>query len=260
MSAGYKSLMPRDDCVRAAIIDDEPLARQSLRTLISATPWMVCIGEAADGIEGFELVQRERPELAFLDVRMPGMSGIEVARRIEQNVAVIFTTAHDDYAVSAFELGAIDYLRKPFGQARFQTAVARARQRLRAARPGAAALNERMAFALELPSPLDRVFVRVRGSVVPLNVDWIARIEADDDYVALYAHGRRYLLYMKLGELAARLDPRRFVRVHRSHVVNLEYVASVSSLAAGRLQVCMNDGSRVPASLSGSRLLRSHFR
>jgi two-component system LytT family response regulator len=252
--------MPRDDRVRAVVIDDEPLARQSLRTLIGATPWMVCIGEAGDGAEGFELVRRERPELTFLDVRMPGLSGIELARRIEQNIAVIFTTAHDDYAVSAFELGAIDYLRKPFGQARFQTAVDRARERIRGSRDGAASLRERMAFALELPSPLDRLFVRVRGTVVPLNVSWITRIEADDDYVALYAHGRRYLLYMKLGELAARLDPRQFVRVHRSHIVNLEYVGSVSSLGGGRLEICMRDGSRVLASQSGSRLLRSRFK
>ena len=252
--------MPSNDRIRAAIIDDEPLARQSLRKLIGATPWMVCIGEAADGIEGLELVQRERPGLAFLDVRMPGMTGIEMARRIEQSIAVIFTTAHDDYAVSAFELGAIDYLQKPFGEARFRTAIDRARQRLRGQSAEAAPLRERMAFALELPSPLDRLFVRVRGAVVPLTVDSIERIEADDDYAALYSRGRRYLLYMKLGELATRLDPRRFVRVHRSHIVNLEYVASVSSIRGGRLEICMQDGVRVAASLSGSRLLRSRFR
>ena len=252
--------MSHDDRVRAVIIDDEPLARQSLRMLIGATPWMVCVGEGADGAEGFELVQRELPDLAFLDVRMPGMSGIELANQIEQNIALIFTTAHDDYAVSAFELGAIDYLRKPFGQARFQTAVDRARERIRGPRAGAASLRERMAFAVDLPSPLDRLFVRVRGTVVPLNVSRIARVEADDDYVALFAHGRRYLLYMKLGELATRLDPRHFVRVHRSHLVNLEHVDSVSSLGGGRLEICMRDGSRVAASQSGSRLLRSHFK
>lgn len=250
--------------LRAVIADDEKLARSTLRRLIEETPGMECIGEAGDGNEAIALIDRLEPDLAFLDVRMPGPSGIEVAETVGASVPVIFTTAHDDYALAAFELGAIDYLRKPFGAARFQVAVERARPRIEAALAksvdDAPSLSERIAFARDVPSPLDRLFVRFGNAVTPVKTAAVSWLEADGDYVAIHTAGRRLLLYMKLGELARRLDPSRFVRVHRSHIVNLDYVASIHPLDGGRLEIRLADGNRIQASPSGARLLRSRYR
>jgi two-component system LytT family response regulator len=246
--------------ISAVIADDEPVARASLRGLISTSPLLTYAGEAADGIDAIALIEQVKPDLLFLDVRMPGASGLEVARRLEQRSAVIFTTAYDEYALTAFELGAIDYLRKPFGEGRFAKAVTRAVKWLEVSSADSPSVGDRLAFSLNVPSPLDQIFVRWRGLIIPVSIASVSRFEADDDYVRIHSGGRSYLLYMKLGELASRLEERRFVRVHRSHIVNLEFVASVSASSSRRVLLHMKDGSRVPASAPGTRLLRSHFR
>ena len=143
----------------------------------------MCVGEAADGAEALDLIRKVSPELLFLDVRMPGLTGLEVLRRSATSVPVIFTTAYDDYAFVAFELGAIDYLRKPFGAARLSRALERARPHLEAARTrsssaAGASLDERLAFAENVPSPLDRLFVRHGGEVIPVRLTDVSRFEA----------------------------------------------------------------------------------
>ena len=249
---------------RVVVADDEALARQSLCRLIAATDWLECVGEAADGIEAIELIERLEPDLLFLDIRMPRMTGIAVVEHLRSSIPVIFTTAYDDYALAAFELGAIDYLQKPFTELRFRKAVDRARERsmISANTNGedGADLRERISFALNTPSPLDRVYVRVRDEVIPLRLENVSRIDADGDYVGIYCDGRRYLLYMKVGELANRLDPSRFVRVHRSHIINLDFVAAMCPSANNRLEIRMKDGSRVCASVNGSKSLRLRWR
>jgi two-component system LytT family response regulator len=254
--------------VRALVVDDEHIARKALRDLIGEVPWISCIGEADDGVAAISAIAEHRPDLVFLDVQMPGASGVEVLEQTggsHPDLAVIFTTAHDDYAMIAFELGAIDYLRKPFGRDRFLRAVERARAQLEASRApqGAergSALAERLAFAQRPPQPLTRLFVRDRGAVVPLRTDDIVRCEADGDYVAVYAGGRRYLVYVNLGDVAAQLDPERFVRVHRSHLVNLDHVASLTPHDANRLEVRLKDGSRVVSSRAGTQALRAKIK
>jgi two-component system LytT family response regulator len=253
---------------RALVVDDEPVARKALRDLMGEVPWIACIGEAVDGEAAVSAIVEQRPDLVFLDVQMPGASGVQVLERtggLVPDLAVIFTTAHDDYAMTAFELGAIDYLRKPFGRERFLRAVERARPHLEASRArrstdGGSALTERLAFAQRPPHPLTRLFVRDRGAVVPIRTDHIVRCEADGDYVAVHADGRRHLVYVNLGDLAAQLDPERFVRVHRSHVVNLDHVASLAPHDANRLEVRLKDGSRVMASRAGTQALRARIR
>ena len=252
---------------RALVVDDEGVARKALRDLIGEVQWITCIGEAEDGVAAIAAIAEHGPDLVFLDVEMPGASGVEVLERTEASnpdLAVIFTTAHDDYAMTAFEFGAIDYLRKPFGRARFLRAVERARPHLEArARRGAdtgSALAERLAFAQRPPQPLTRLFVRDRGVVVPLKADDIVRCEADGDYVAVHAGGRRHLVYVNLADLAAQLDRERFVRVHRSHLVNLDHVASLAPHDANRLEVRLNDGSRVISSRAGTQALRAKIK
>jgi two-component system, LytTR family, response regulator len=207
--------------VRTLVVDDEPVARAGLRAMLSAFEWVEVVGEAADGLSAVETIDRLRPELVFLDVQMPGLAGVEVLRRVEWQPFVIFTTAFSEHAVSAFELGAVDYLLKPFGPARLAAAMERVRAGIGEG-VGVGAL-ERLSGALA-GGPITRLFVRVGGSVVPLAVAGVWWFEADGDYVVVHAEASRHLLHLALGRLEARLDPGRFVRVHRAHVVNLDHV------------------------------------
>jgi two-component system LytT family response regulator len=245
--------MPNGDTVRAVIVDDEPLARQQLRDFMVDAPWLECVGEAATGSEAVRVIDAVHPDLVFLDIQMPEMTGLEVLEQADHDPAVIFTTAHDRYAVAAFELGALDYLLKPFGRERFLGAVERARRSLAAEadeRP-----VERMRAALSADR-LTRVFIRDRGRILPIPVQEIVRLEAEDDYVGLFARGRRFLVYLPLGEFERRLDPERFLRVHRSHIVNLDHVSALVPYDGSRLQVEMRDGTKIMASRTRSRELR----
>ncbi|MGH7653150.1 MAG: LytR/AlgR family response regulator transcription factor, partial [Gemmatimonadaceae bacterium] len=241
--------------VRALIVDDEPLARRALRSLVGQVPWIACVGEAEDGPTAIARIEELEPEMVFLDVQMPGASGLDVLTQLDREMVVIFTTAFDSYAVTAFEYGAIDYLRKPFGLPRFTRAVERAlpqleamRQRARRDAPGATShagensLRERLSFTRELEQPLQRLFVRDRGVAVPINVSDVTRFEGDGDFVAVHVGRRRYLVYVNLGTIAAQLDPTRFVRVHRSHVINLDAIVAVAAFDANRLEVRTADG------------------
>lgn len=250
--------------VRAMIVDDEPIARDALRALLADVDWISCVGEAVDGNDAITQISELNPELLFLDVQMPGATGIEVLERVNQELTVIFTTAHDDYAMTAFEFGAIDYLRKPFGRERFARALERARpyieaRRARDATSAGAALTERLAFASGVERPLQRLFVRDRGGVLPVRTADIVHCEADGDYVAVHALGRRHLVYVNLGDLASQLDAEKFVRVHRSHIVNLDAVVSFVAHDANRLEVRLSNGARVIASRAGTQVLRARW-
>ena len=238
----------------ALIADDEPLARQKLRELVAEVPWMECVGEAADGFEALRQVDGVRPDVLFLDIQMPGLSGLEVLARATHVPTVVFTTAYDRYAVAAFELQALDYLLKPFGRRRFLAAIERVREAV-AQREGAPAL-ERAREALQPGRYLTRLFVRDRGRIVPVRVTDIQRLEARDDYVAVYVGGGRHLVHMPMSEFARRLDPERFLQVHRSHIVNLDHVQALVPFDGSRLQVEMRDGAKIMASRTRSKHLR----
>lgn len=260
------------------VCEDEPLAREHLVALVEATPSLALVGTAGDGRSALASLEALRPALVLLDVQMPELDGFAVLAAATHRPAVIFTTAFDRYAVQAFELGSVDYLLKPFGAERFATAIARVRERL-AARGGEAGdeagiaprgrdasraeasgdeSTDAVARAreLRLDGPLARVFVRERGRIVPLAVGEIERLEAEDDYVGLWVRGRRHLVQLPLADFARRLDPARFIRVHRSHVVNLDFVAALVPYDAGRLQVELRDGTKLVASRAGSQALR----
>ena len=240
--------------VSCLIVDDEPLARVRLRDLISDVPWLECVGEADSGEAAVRAVDALRPELVFLDVELPEFSGLEVLERACHRPAVVFTTAFDRYAVTAFELMALDYLLKPFGRTRFEAAVERARQALDVGERAPAL--ERARQALAATGPAARLFVRDRGRIVPLALRDVVRLEAQDDYVLIHAAGRRHLVHVSLSDLERRLDPARFLRVHRSHLVNADYVAELIPLGDGRLEVRLRDGTRLPASRARSKDLR----
>jgi two-component system LytT family response regulator len=243
--------------VRALIAEDEPLARRTLRDFAAELDWLKIVGEAADGAQAVHMVDELAPDLLFLDVRMPELSGVQVLRRIRHDPEVVFTTAYDDYALAAFELEALDYLLKPFGRERFRAAAERVRRRLSATAPPLPSAGERAASALDTGRPLERIFVRHRDRIIPVRVEDIARLEAADDYVTVHAGGQQYLVTVALNEFERRLDLARFRRVHRSHIVNLDHVVSFRPYHdARRLVIALRDGSEVLASRAESLDLR----
>jgi two-component system, LytTR family, response regulator len=257
--------------IRTVVVEDEPIARQSLVQLLGELPDIAVVAAAADGESGLRTILAERPTLVLLDIQMPGLTGVAVAERIPFDVGVIFTTAFDDHAVKAFELGALDYLQKPFGRERLHKAITRARPALArlmepspddaTPAPATPELRERLALATAPEDgPLVRLFVRERGAVIPIRVSDLVRCEAEDDYVALYALGRRHLLYMRLSVLERRLDPAKFLRIHRSHLINVDCVAAIEPYDANRLAVRLTDGARLVASRAGTAALRTLMR
>jgi two-component system, LytTR family, response regulator len=238
----------------AVIADDEPLARHKLQGLLAEVSWISCVGEAADGLQTVELTNRLRPDLLFLDIRMPGLSGLDVLFRLTHSPTVVFTTAHDEYAVTAFELRAMDYLLKPFGRERFLETIARIRESLHATVDASAV--ERGREALKQAEPLRRLFVRANGRIAPVAIEEVTRFEAQGDYVAIHTLSGRHLAALRMGDLEGLLEEGRFLRVHRSHIVNLDHVKTMVPHASDRLLLTMSDGTELFASRSRSRELR----
>ena len=239
------------------IADDEPLARRGIRQLLAPHRDVTVVGEARNGIEAVRALRSARPDLIFLDVQMPELDGFGVLREVGPDAmpAVIFVTAHDDFAVRAFESNALDYLVKPVEEARFAQALQRTRDRLHSA--------DAVAMSRQLSALLAQQAVRATDSVRPgrllvptssgdlvLDLDEIDWIEADDYYAAVHARGRRHLIRESLASLEQRLDSRQFVRAHRSAIVNIERVREVRSASdsAAETVLVLRDGTRVPVS------------
>jgi two-component system LytT family response regulator len=243
--------------VKALIVEDEPLARRTLLRLLDEEPDIEVVGEASDGLSALEALDRLKPELLFLDVRLPELSGLEVLARAKHRPSVVFTTAFDRYAVAAFEHEAVDYLVKPFGRRRLKETLERVRRRRQSERQTGvpSALGEGL-----VERPLRRLFARVKGRIVPIPVERIERIEGAGDYCEVHCEGDRYLVDLRLKTLDDRLDGERFLRVHRSHIVNLDRIEEIYSKDPHRLELRMASGARVPASRSGSSRLRARMR
>ncbi len=237
--------------VRAVVVEDEPHARQSLREYSAGVDWLTLVGEAGDGSEAVRLIDRLEPDLVFLDVCLPELSGLEVIERIRHAPEIVFTTAYDRFALAAFEVGALDYLLKPFGRQRFQTTLERVRKRLVESRVPTTE-RARAAFG----QPWRRLFARTSSGIVPIDVKTIRHIQASGDYVEVHCESGRHLLHISLGELASRLDPETFCQVHRSHIVNLEAVERMSPFDERRLLIKLRGGKEILASRSASEMLR----
>src|SRR5262245_30534315 len=235
------------------IADDEPLARRTLRTYLRDLGRRDAIHEAADGSTAVAIANRERPDLIFLDIVMPGATGLEVLEQLEYDANVIFTTAHDQYAVTAFELGAPAYVRNRFGPGRLARVIERAQH---ASSDSAERLIARAQEALRPTRPLSRVFVRDGSRIVPISLASIERVQGADDYATIVTAGKEYLVSLRLSDLEERLARANFLRIHRSHLVNLEFVAAIEPCDAGRLQVVMKSGGQIVASRAGSKRLR----
>src|SRR5260370_6376878 len=235
------------------IADDEPLARRTLGERLRDHGWGGEIHEVPDGKTAIALANKERPELIFLDIVMPGATGLEVLEQLDYEPKVIFTTAHDQYAVTAFELGALDYLLKPFGRDRLERVLRRAQAPFGAS---AAPLLSRARESLEKVRPLSRIFVRDGNRILPIPLASLERAQGADDYVTICTAAREYLVSIRLSDLQERLSGANFFRIHRSHLINLQYVTSIEPYDAAHVQVVMKSGARIVASRTGSKLLR----
>lgn len=240
----------------AIIVEDEPLARKTLRDMLAAEDWIEIVGEAADGLAAVEIINAEKPDLVFLDIHLPEISGLEVLKRLVHEPAVIFTTAHDRHAIAAFELAALDYLLKPFGRVRLQQALTRARQVLGRTEQRPRLADAQSALSTPPGATLERFLVRDGGRIVPVTVRDIERIEADGDYAGVRVRGKKLLVNVPLGDFETRLDPARFLRVHRAHIVNLDYVDAIEPFDNSQLLVRMKDGTKITASRTASKRLR----
>lgn len=222
--------------IRALIVDDEPLAREGIALLTEADPGLEIVGQCADGRSALEEIRALRPDLVFLDVQMPGLDGLEVLAglRPEERPAVIFVTAHDRYAVRAFEIPAVDYLLKPFDDARFHAALGRARERIL----GSAAPAPRR-------GPSDRAAFKVGDGYLFFDTAEIVWIEAQGDRVRLAAGGHTHLARESLQSVERRLDPQRFLRVHRSFLVNAARIKRIVPAFYGDYDLIMSDGAKI---------------
>jgi two-component system LytT family response regulator len=274
--------------IRTAIVDDEPLARAALRAVLAADPEIEVVGDCI-GVDAPALIERAQVELVFLDVQMPEVDGFQVLDALQPEAlpAVVFVTAYDVYAVRAFEVHAVDYLLKPFDDARVVTALARVKQRLRGggapgtpgpSDPVLALLNQRgrpldprgeRDDAMEGTAPpgiargeatgsgggIARLLVRTRGKILAVRTSDIDWIEATDYYATLHVGGASHLIRQTMAELEAGLDPRRFVRVHRGAIVNVDRIREVHPLFRGDCTLVLADGTQVKL----SRTRRAEF-
>jgi two-component system LytT family response regulator len=254
--------MKTQPTIRALIVEDEPLARQIIKDFLQGEDWLKVVGEAADGDNAVILIDGLRPDLVFLDVRMPGLTGLQVLENIKHDPAVVFTTAYDDHAVTAFELEALDYILKPFGRERFRQMLTRVKLRLvDSVEKSGSSVRERALHALSAKPAeyLLRLFVRDRrGRVVQVRVAEITRLIGADDYVELHVCNTSHLVKITLNEFEKRLDPKHFRRIHRSAIVNLDHVVTCKPIDR-RLCLKLSDGSEVVSSRSGSQSLRDLF-
>jgi two-component system, LytTR family, response regulator len=249
---------PADRKFTVLIVDDEELARLVLRELIKTHEELEIVGECANGFEALKAVAEHKPDLIFLDVQMPKLSGFDVLELIGTEIPVIFVTAYDQYAMRAFEVHAVDYLLKPVARERFEAALERAKARV-ADRARAEAKPEssgpsaaELAAAARGPKQyLERIVVKDGTRVTLIPIAKLDYVEAQDDYVALASEGKKHLKQQTIASLEACLDPEQFVRVHRSYVVNFERVVRIEPYGKDSRLAILRDGTRLPVSKTG---------
>jgi two-component system LytT family response regulator len=244
--------MTQAKSLRVVIVDDEEPARLALRAALASIPDVTIVGECAHGFDAVKMVAEVKPDVVLLDVQMPKLDGFEVLELIGPDVPVVFVTAYDEFALKAFEVHAVDYLLKPVTTERLLTALNRVRERVGPA-PGIAALR---ASARRPGEFLERVVIRDGAHVHVVPVDKIDYVEAQDDYVAFRTGGKLLLKEQTMADVEASLDARRFVRIHRSYVLNVERLSRVELYAKDSRVAILNDGTKLPVSRSGYQRLQ----
>jgi two-component system LytT family response regulator len=233
------------------VVDDEPLARDGLKLLLGRQPRVGSVSEARNGREAVALIRQQKPDLVLLDVQMPRMDGFAVVQAVgaEHRPAVIFVTAHDQYAIRAFEIAAVDYLLKPVSEERFSMAFERASSRLQRA-PHEKETGQVLAMLDVIANPprqLARLAIRAGERTFFVPVNDVDRIEALQNYVQIHVGAATHLLHVPMNTIETVLDPQRFLRIHRSHIVNLQRIAQLWSVAHGQYVIELKSGERLPS-------------
>lgn len=233
--------------IRAVIADDETLARKFIRRMLKDEPDVEIVGECANGKEAVSMIRSEKPDLIFLDVQMPEKDGFAVLQSIPELPEIIFTTAYEQYAIRAFELHALDYLLKPFDQARFRDAIRHAKERLRSTpdKDVRRQINALLQSVEKEPQYLDRLVIKSGGRISFLSTDEINWIEADDKYVLLHTGRINPMVRQTLNAMEAQLDPKKFKRIHRSAIVNVARIKELQPMFNGEHSVLLEDGTKL---------------
>jgi two-component system LytT family response regulator len=248
------SVTPPERPLRIVIVDDEALARGYLRELLAGHADVEVIAECANGIEATRAVADLVPDVLLLDVQMPKLDGFDVLELIGRPMPVIFVTAHDEFAVRAFEVHAVDYLLKPFGPDRLAEALSRARRRIQTQEP--TPVGRLVEAARASRRPIGRVLIRDRSDVHVIPVDRIDYLESQDDYVSVHVGGRAWLKEQTLTDLEALLDRDRFVRIHRRYLLNITRLSRIEQSATESRSAVLSDGTELPISRAGFARLR----
>lgn len=244
------------EAIRAAIVDDEDLGRRKIIRMLREDPEVEIVGEFSGGESAVKSLRETKPELLFLDIKMPEMDGFALLRELSGSFTpiVIFVTAFDQHAVQAFQVHALDYLLKPFDRGRFQDALRRAKDQVRQRRNGS--INQKLLELLNSsnhpssPSSRERIMVKSAGRISFLRTEEIDWIEAQGDYVRLWAQGRKFLIREKIGDMEQQFSSDRFIRIHRSTIVNVERIKEMQPLFYGEYAVILHDGTRLTLSRS----------
>jgi two-component system LytT family response regulator len=245
--------------IRAVIVDDEELARHLLREYLNQAGGVEIVAECANGFEAVKAIAERKPDLVFLDVQMPKLDGFEVLELIDSGISVIFVTAYDQYAMKAFDANAVDYLLKPFSADRFKKAIERVRQRLGNPAPAPPKISaSELSIAARPPeSKAERIVVKDGTKVHIIPIEKLDYVEAQDDYIALHSEKKNYLKQQTISSIETQLDPKKFVRIHRSYIVNLERIARIEPYTKDSRVAVLTDGSQLPVSRSGHAKLKS---
>jgi len=241
------STRPRVARIRTIVVDDEPLARSNLTVLLRLDPEIEIVGECGSGSEALSEIRRRKPDLVFLDVQMPECDGFDVVEQLGKDLpsAVVFVTAYDQYALKAFEAGALDYLLKPFDNPRFDRALVRAK--------------ERIALSKESPRKIDRLVIKGAGQVTFVRISDIDWIEAADYYACLHVRTKSHLLRRRMADLERELDPAVFCRIHRSSIVNINRIRGLEANEDGEYEVVLDTGTRLRLSRRYRKQLQSRL-
>jgi len=242
--------------IKALIVDDEELGRKIIREYLESHPEVDVMAECGDAFQALEAVERHKPDLLFLDIQMPEVNGFELLEMLDTVPRIVFSTAYDQYALQAFEINAVDYLLKPYVQSRFDLAVERAVEDIRQERFDNDKIEHLLRHLDSQKTCLDRILVKQSGKIVILHAEDIGWIESVEDYVNLHTSKGSFLVLQAIRRLETRLDPERFIRVHRSYMVNLEAVQELEPWTNGRLKCLMKDGKEVITSRAGAKRLK----
>jgi len=242
---------------RVLIVDDEPLARKAMALALAEFPEIEIIGECADGFEAVKVINKEKPEVVFLDIQMPKLDGFDVLELLDDPPFIVFVTAYNEYALKAFESHALDYILKPVKIERLGKTLERVEKQLSMSERQQ--VNRLLEHHKQDQIPLERILIRDRNLIHILQVEEISHIEAQDDYVALYSGERSYLKKETLSGLEKRLDGRRFVRIHRSYLLNIDYLSKIEPYAKDSKIAALKNGKTLPISRSGYQRLMTHL-